>query len=99
MGAKGRKSYSREFKLDAVRLVEGDKRSVASVAGSLGISESMLHRWREALSADAETAFPGRGRQSGSDAEIASLKRKLTRAQQERDILKKALAYFASESK
>lgn len=99
MAAKKRKSYSAEFKADAVRLVEGEKRSAASVARSLGISESMLNRWRQALAEGAETPFPGRGRQSGAEAEISLLKRKLARAQQERDILKKALAYFASESR
>lgn len=92
-----RKVYSAEFKADAVRLVLEDKRTVADVARSLGINESMLHQWKKAYQRDAGTVFPGRGRQTGVEAEMTQLKRDLARARQERDILKKALAYFARD--
>ena len=92
-----RKVYSEEFKLDAVRLIVEEKRGVAEVARSLGVNVSMLHRWKQACQRDALTAFPGRGRQVGVEGEVAQLKRDLARARQERDILKKALAYFAKD--
>ncbi len=94
-----RKVYSEEFKLDAVRLIADEGRGVADVARSLGVGQSMLHRWRKAYLGTASTAFPGRGRQLGAEAEITQLKRDVARARQERDILKKALAYFAKDPK
>jgi len=94
-----RQVYSEEFKLDAVGLVVHEGRGVADVARTLGVSQSMLHRWRTAYVTNASAAFPGRGRQLGADAELTQLKRDLARARQERDILRKALAYFAKDSK
>ena len=94
-----RQVYREEFKLDAVRLIVDERRGVADVGRSLGVSQSMLHRWRKAYLGNANTAFPGRGRQLGVEAEITHLKRDLARARQERDILKTALAYFAKDSK
>ena len=91
--------YSEEFKLDAVGLILDEGRGVADVARSLGVNQSMLHRWRKAYVTNASAAFPGQGRQLGAEAELAQLKRDLARARQERDILQKALAYFAKDSK
>ena len=98
-GKTKRQVYSEEFKLDAVRLIVDDGRGVSDVARNLGVSQSMLHRWKEAYVTDASAAFPGRGRQLGAEAELTQLKRELARARQERDILRKALAYFAKDSK
>jgi len=67
------------------------------VDGNLGIDRSLLHTWRGQVESDGAEAFPGNGRLKSSDEEVAQLRKDLARAQQERDILKKALAYFAKE--
>ena len=93
---KKRRRYTREFKLDALKLV-AEGRPVAEVARNLGIHVNTLHGWRAQFAADPAAAFPGQGKQSDKDAEIRELKKRLRRAEQERDILKKAAAYFANE--
>jgi transposase len=95
MGQKRRK-FSAEFKRDALRLID-EGRSVASVARGLGIYVNTLHGWRNQRIEDPEGAFPGQGNRSDKDEEIRRLKRDLKRVTQDRDILKEAAAYFASE--
>ncbi len=94
-----RATYTREFKLEAVRLLElGDKKA-ADLARELGISRNKLYKWRDQLQGkEAEAAFPGSGRQSGASTELATLKRENERLREENDILKKAARYFAKES-
>lgn len=95
-----RKSFTREFKLEAVRLLERGERPAAELARELGINRNQLYKWREQLAARGEPAvFPGSGRRTrDKDAEIARLKQELKRVEEERDILKKAARYFARES-
>lgn len=95
----GRRYFSREFKLEAVRLVRDRGMTVRQAAADLGLHENVLRRWVKDFAADAKQAFPGRGRMRPDDAEVARLRRALAKAQTERDILKKALAYFAKEPK
>ncbi len=99
MGTTHRKTYSAEFKQDAVRLVVAEKRPATEVARNLGVHPSLLQRWKKALAEDARGAFPGRGQRNERDAELADLRPPLARARQDRDIRRKALAYFASGSK
>ena len=87
--SKRTKSYSREFKLEAVRLSYESDRTVAEVADELGISKSSLFRWRNELADDPEQAFPGRGQMKARDAEMARLRKELREAQLENEILKK----------
>lgn len=94
---KSRRKHSPEFKREAVRLSREPGRTVAEVADNLGIAHNLLHNWRSHIEAHGAEAFPGNGRLKSSDEEVAQLRRDLARAQQERDILKKALAYFAKE--
>jgi transposase len=84
--------YSREFKLEAVRLSETSGQSMAQIARELGLPTGVLYRWRRQLRAEPETAFPGKGHQSELEEENRRLRRELERVQQERDILKKLLA-------
>jgi len=98
MGSK-RRTYTREFKLDAVRMVIERNRPVAEVADNLGISPSLLQRWRKQFEADGSVAFPGQGKLKPDDEEIRRLRRELAETRQERDILKKAMAYFVKERK
>ena len=93
-----RRSFTPQFKKDAVRLLRGG-RSVTDVADSLGVARSLLQRWREQIDASADEAFPGRGKQTGDQEELRKLKQKLRDVTEERDILKKALAYFADDQK
>ena len=93
---KPRRKHSREFKLEAVRQVVEGGRSVTDVADGLGINRNMLTRWKRQFEDDGKVAFPGPGRQTEAEAEIARLKRELAIARQERDILEKAAAYFAN---
>ena len=97
--AKKRRIYTKEFKLEAVRLVIDQGRTIADVAGSLGVGESVLSQWKSNYAKLSSEAFPGKGRRTAHDEEVWQLKKQLARTQQERDILKKALAYFASEPK
>jgi transposase len=90
-----RKTYDKEFKRRAVLLViEGGKRT-SEVARDLGISENSLHLWKSQYKADAEHAFPGKGNLKPADDELRHVKKQLRDAIEERDILKKALAYFS----
>ena len=93
----GRRAYSREFKIEAVRLVRERGVTVKQAAKDLGIHENSLRAWIRGVAADREQAFPGKGRMKPDDAEVARLKRELAKTQAERDILKKAIAYFAKE--
>jgi len=95
--SRSRRSYSREFKLEAVRLVMQQGRTVLEVADNLGIHPGLLQRWKSELKADGGSAFPGNGRAKASDEEVLRLRSELSQTRQERDILKKALAYFARE--
>lgn len=95
-----RKQYTKEFKLEAVRLANEPDQSFLQVSKNLGISDSALHRWARELSVQGAVAFPGHGKagQTVEQAEIKRLQRELDIARQERDVLKKAVAFFAKES-
>lgn len=98
-GDKKRKTYNKQFKLDAVRLIVEEGRSVASVARDLGINENSLHHWKKQIQNDGKDAFPGHGKLKGDDEELRRLRRELEEAKEERDILKKALGYFSKHGK
>ena len=89
------KGYSREFKIEVVKLSYNRDQSVTDVATKLGISKSSLSRWRRELGIDPDQAFPGKGQMKGRDVEFARLKKELREAQMENEILKKAMAIFA----
>lgn len=94
---KSRRKHSLEFKIEAVRQVVEGGRSLSEVAKGLGITTTMLSRWKVKLESEGAAAFPGNGKVSAADEELRQLQRRLAIAEQERDILKKALAYFAKE--
>jgi len=99
MPKKKRKIYNREFKIEAVRLITEKGYSVAEASRNLGIDYSVLRRWKNQLAGDPEHAFPGKGKLKAPDEELRRLKRELEQVKEERDILKKALAYFAEDQK
>jgi transposase len=99
LSTKKRKTYSREFKLEAVRLITEKGYSIAEASRNLGVEYSVLRRWKKQLADDPQNAFPGKGQLKASDQELRALQRELERVKEERDILKKALAYFAEDQK
>jgi transposase len=96
MGAgSGRRTFTREFKEDAVRLVTEQKMPVSRAAIDLGIHENTLHKWIRQYKADPEEAFPGKGRLKPQEEELRRLQRENEILREEREILKKALAIFS----
>lgn len=93
---KSRRNHSREFKLEAVRQVVECGRSISEVADGLGINRNLLTRWKSQLQSEGAVAFPGNGKLSAIEEENRRLRKELAIARQERDILKKAAAYFAN---
>jgi len=93
-----RRKFTREFKLEAVRLIKERGVSYAQASLDLGVHQSQLRGWVKALAGDPQHGFPGQGQMKPEQLEIAQLKREVIRLKAERDILKKAAAYFAKES-
>jgi transposase len=94
-----RQKFTREYKIEAVRLCADGTKSVARVAQELGIRPDQLYRWRRKFEESGTTAFPGNGKISSHDEEVHRLRRELKRVTEERDFLKKATAFFAKESR
>ena len=91
-----RKTYTREFKPHAVRLLTEKGLAVAEAARHLGVSDGGLRSWRDAAGQRGKAAFPGPGNLTPADDELRRLRAAVTRLRAERDLLKKAAAYFAS---
>ena len=96
---RGRRKYDREFKEDAIRLIVDGGRSVREVARDLEIHENMLSRWKKEYLQDKEYSFPGKGHMKPHEEEIFKLKRKIADLEEDRAILKKALAIFSKRPK
>ncbi len=97
MTGEKRRSYTLEFKHEAVRLIADEGQRIAEVARNLGINATMLGRWkREAVKEDA---FPGKGRMKPMEEELRRLQKENRQLKMDREILKKAAAFFARESK
>ena len=94
-----RRTYTTEFKREAVRLVTDQGYAVAEAARNLGLNGTMLGRWKREVEQTKNGAFPGNGRVSLDQEELHRLREENRRLRMERDILKKALGFFASESK
>lgn len=93
-----RRSYTPEFKAQAVQLVTEHGYSIAEAARSLGICENLIRNWKQALLNQGEHAFPGNGNLSPLEQEVQRLRAENKRLLAERDILKKAAAFFAREA-
>jgi transposase len=90
-----RRTFTPGFKRDAVRLVVDEGKSVSEVARNLGIARSLLQRWKD----ESSSTSVAEGRRGGERERIRELEKKLRDVTEQRDILKKALAYFADEQK
>jgi transposase len=94
-----RRRFDAQFKLDALRLIEDHNRKITDVARELGMRPELLYRWKSEHTADPEQAFPGKGHMKPDEEYIRRLERELAQARAERDILKKALAYFSKNER
>jgi transposase len=94
----GRRRFDRAFKLEAVKLVRERGVSAAQAARDLDVHENVLRKWIKEFAADPQHSFPGHGQMKPEQQEIERLRREVIRLKAERDILKKATAFFARES-
>lgn len=94
---KRRRTFSREFKLEAVKLVRDRGVSIAQASRDLDVHENVLRKWVRDVAADPTQAFPGQGQMKPEHLEIDRLRREVAKLKAERDILKKAAAYFAKD--
>jgi transposase len=90
-----RRRYTREFKLETVRLLETSGRSAAQIERELGIGSGCVARWKREFEAEGQAAFPGHGRLTPEQDRLRQLERENEILRQERDILKKAVAIFS----
>lgn len=99
MEGRERKTYDKQFKLDAVRLVTEGGRSVREVAREIGVDANTLYHWKRELVKEGEDAFPGKGHLTEQEEEIRRLRKRLAEAEEDREILKKALGFFSRRGK
>jgi transposase len=93
-----RRQFSREYKIEAVKLVKERGVSVAQAARDLDVHENMLRKWVREFGADPAQSFTGNGQMKPEQLEIERLRREVAKLKAERDILKKAAAYFARDA-
>ena len=93
-----RKTYTREFKINAVRLTESGDQTIAQIAQDLGVDPNVLYKWRQKFREDPREAFPGKGRQKSEADELHRLRRENAFLRAERDFLKKAAVWLAREA-
>jgi transposase len=92
-----RQNFSKEFKQEAVRLLEKREKDASQLARELGIRRNQLYKWQKEIESHGDGAFPGKGCRPIKQDETASLKARIKRLEQENEILKKAAVYFAKE--
>ena len=93
-----RQRFSKDFKIEAVRLLESGQKPAAQLALELGVRRNQLYKWKEQIVGKGLNAFRGSGRKPAYQAdEVARLRQELEKVSEERDILKKAAAYFARQ--
>jgi len=93
----GRRTFSPEFKLEAIKLVRERGVAISQAAKDLDLHQNVLRKWVRDHAENGTDAFPGRGKQRVDDAEVSRLRRELAKTKAERDILKKAIAFFTKE--
>jgi transposase len=92
-----RRSFTKEFKREAVRFITDGGQTLAQVARDLGIRDTILGRWKKEVEQDQASAFPGKGHGKPEEVELRHLRRENERLRMERDILKKATAIFSKD--
>jgi transposase len=95
MSKRAYKTYTKEFKLEAIRLADESGKPVTQVARELGLRVNQIYKWKEQLKMKQEGAFPGKGKAADKDAEIRRLKKALAASHEENEFLKKTAVFFA----
>ena len=91
-------TYTKEFKLEAIRLMNDSDRPASQIAMELGIRRNQLYKWKEQMNKTSDVASPKKGRPRKDDqSEVSRLKQELKRLKEENEILKKAAVFFAKE--
>lgn len=90
-----RQKYNKEFKAEAVKLVKKMGMSARQVGADLGVHSTLISRWVKEWEKNEQHAFPGKGKRDTRDEAVRKLEEEVHRLRMERDILKKAMAYFA----
>lgn len=98
MSKRTRKTFSPEFKREAVRRLDQGDIEAAQLARELGIARNKLYQWKAEVDTHGDEAFPGQGRRSQSANDTAALKAEIKKLREENEILKKAAIFFAKES-
>jgi len=93
-----RKSYSKQFKIDGVKLVTDQDYKISEAARNLDIHQNILRKWKDQLTGDSDQVFPGKGHMTPEKEELFQLRKENKRLRMEHEILKKAAAFFAKES-
>ena len=93
-----RRRFSKQFKIDAVKLVTEQGYNLSEAVRNLGIHHSSLRRWKKQFETNDNQAFPGKGHMSPEKEELDRLRKEVKKLRMEREILKKAAAFFANES-
>ena len=96
---KEKRSYTREFKLEAVRLYESSEKSMRAIERELGITPYLLAKWVQQFRQGEAEAFPGKGKLPEKEAEVQRLRREVEILRQERDILKKVVVIFSGSKR
>jgi transposase len=91
------KKYDKDFKLQTVQMIQEEGKAVAQVARELGISDNTLYRWIAEYKNDGAQAFPGSGHLKADDKAVRDLQKRIRDLEEENDILKKAMHYFAKD--
>lgn len=96
-----RKKYSKEFKLEAIRMYENGERTIAEVEQELGITSGLLWKWKESLEKQPkkDEAFPGNGRLTDTEARIRQLERENAMLKEDKEILKKVLTMYSKDGR
>lgn len=92
-----RRKYDKQFKIESVNHLNKSDKTATEVASDLGLRPDLLSRWKRELEDENKEAFTGNG--NSRDEELLRLKKELAEMQEERDILKKALAIFSKPGK
>ena len=92
---KKKRKFDKEFKLEVLKMTQQSNKTIKSIAQELDIHPGVISRWRREFREQENDAFPGKGHQTTEEEEIRRLKKELADVKEERDILKKAVAFFA----
>ena len=90
----GRRKFDRDFKLETIRLITEQGRSVSDVADEIGVHVNTVYKWLHQYAQDPEQAFPGNGNLKPEQDELRKAKRRIADLEEEVQILKKAMAFF-----